>query len=105
MEITSAKRVIELSKDNRRILVTLWDGDKISSCVTEETKEAPAQSRCETCQGDDEFCNQYVEHLRGQGYQVNEVELGELEIEESLPEFLKKRQPTMDDEERYFTEP
>jgi len=91
MDTTKAKRVFELSRDNKKILVALWSNDKISSCVTEQTEAAP-KSRCESCEGDDELCEQYISHLRDQGYQATEVELGELATEESLPEFLKARQ-------------
>lgn len=109
MDITKAKRVIELSKDNRKILLTLWEGDKISSCVTEESPEILAKKqRCESCEGDEEVCNDYINHLKEQGYQATEIELGELEIEESLPAFLKTRggTPTPDAAaERYFTPP
>ena len=93
MDITKAKRVVELSKDNRKILLTLWDGGKISSCVTEESPEFPAKKqRCESCEGDEEVCNDYINHLKENGYQAVEVELGELEIEESLPKFLEERE-------------
>lgn len=102
MDITKAKKVVELSKDNRTILVTLWDGDKISSCVTEEPPSVPPPENgseilqapkqyCESCQGDEALCNEFVEHLKAQGYQATEVHLGELGIEESLPRFLEER--------------
>ena len=87
MDITKARKVVKLSKDNKEILVTLWEGDKISSCVTEETKQ-----RCETCQGDEGLCGEYINHLREQGYQAAEIEVGELGIEESLPRFLEERE-------------
>ena len=87
MDITKARKVVELSKDNTKILVTLWEGDRISSCVTEETKQ-----RCETCQGDEGLCSEYINHLRGQGYQATEIEVGELGVEESLPQFLEERE-------------
>jgi len=99
MDITKAKKVFELSKDNKKILVTLWDGDKISSCVTEEpsptsTLEFPppaAKQYCETCQCDDKTCQEWIDHLKEKGYQATEVKLGELELEESLPKFLEER--------------
>ena len=100
MGITKAKKVIELSKDNKKILVTLWEGDKISSCVTEEpsptsTLEFPppvAKQYCETCQCDDETCQEWINHLKEKGYQATEIKLGELELEESLPKFLEERE-------------
>jgi len=99
VDITKAKKVFELSKDNKKILVTLWEGDKISSCVTEEppptsTLEAPppaAKQYCETCQCDDETCLEWINHLKEKGYQATEIKLGELELEESLPKFLEER--------------
>lgn len=87
MDITKAKKVYELSKDNRKILVTLWGENQISSCVEEEKKQY-----CETCQGNEELCRDYVEHLKNRGYSANEIELGELEVEESLPRFLEERE-------------
>ena len=100
MDITKAKKVFELSKDNKKILVTLWDGDKISSCVTEEppptsTLEFPppaAKQYCETCQCDDKTCQEWIDHLKEKGYQATEIKLGELELEESLPKFLEERE-------------
>ena len=100
VDITKAKKVIELSKDNRKILVTLYEGGQVSSCVTEEpppteSLEFPtpgAKQYCETCQCDDETCQQWLEHLKEKGYQATEIELGELELEESLPKFLEQRE-------------
>ena len=97
--ITKAKKVFELSKDNKKILVTLYEGGQVSSCVTEEppptsSLEFPppaAKQYCETCQCNDETCQEYVEHLKGKGYQATEIELGELALEESLPKFLEER--------------
>jgi len=99
VDITKAKKVFELSKDNKKILVTLWEGDKISSCVTEEppptsSLEFPppvAKQYCETCQCDDKTCQEWINHLKEKGYQTTEVKLGELELEESLPKFLEER--------------
>ena len=87
MAITKAKKLIELEKDGRKILVTLYEGGQVSSCVEEETKRY-----CETCECDDETCQEWVEHLKAKGYQATEIELGELEIEESLPKFLAQRE-------------
>jgi len=87
MDISKAKKLVELEKDNRKILVTLYEGGQISSCIEEEAKKY-----CESCQGDDELCRDYVEHLKSQGYQATEIELGELELEESLPKFLEQRE-------------
>lgn len=87
MDITKAKKVVELTKEGKKILVTLWEGDKISSCI----EEAETQT-CETCQGDDQLCEEYINHLKERGYQATEVELGELGIEESLPQFLEERE-------------
>lgn len=87
MDLTKAKRVVELEKEGRKILVTLWEGDKITSCVTEEQTQT-----CQTCQGDDQLCNEFVDYLKEKGYEASEVELGELEVEESLPRFLEQRE-------------
>lgn len=100
MDIRKAKKFIELSKDNRKILVTLYEGGQVSSCVTEEppptsSLEFPppaAKQYCETCQCNDETCQEYIEHLKSQGYGATEIELGELEATESLPKFLKERE-------------
>lgn len=86
MDISKAKKVVELEKDGRKILVTLYEGGQVSSCVEEETKKY-----CETCQCDDETCQEWVEHLKKKGYQATEIELGELEAAESLPKFLEER--------------
>lgn len=99
-DITKAKKVFELSKDNKKILVTLYEGGQVSSCVTEEppptsSPEFPppaAKQYCETCQCDDETCQEWVESLKAKGYQSTEIELGELGLEESLPKFLEKRE-------------
>ena len=88
MDISKARRVIELEKEGHTILVTLWEGDRISSCATGDTK---AQS-CETCQGDEEMCNRWVDHLKEKGYQATEIELAELPVEDSLPRFLEERE-------------
>lgn len=86
MDITKAKKVFELKRDDRKILVTLWEGDKISSCVEEENTQ-----KCESCEGNEELCQEYINHLKEQGYEAREVALGELELEESLPRFLERR--------------
>jgi len=86
MDITKAKRVVELSKDNKRILLTTWESGLISSCTEEEAKQS-----CETCQCDDAICQEYIEHLKSQGYKATEIELGGLESEESLPRFLQQK--------------
>ena len=100
MDITKAKKVIELEKEGRKILITLYEGGQVSSCVTEEPPptsilEFPppaAKQYCETCQCDDETCEEWINHLKEKGYQATEIELGELELEESLPKFLEERQ-------------
>jgi len=113
VDITKAKKVFELSKDNKKILVTLWEGDKISSCVTEEppptsTVEFPppaAKQYCETCQCDDKTCQEWIDHLKQKGYQATEIKLGELELEESLPKFLEQREITVKPEITAEVEP
>ena len=90
MDISKARKFVELTKDNRKVLVTLYEGGQISSCIEEE-----ARKYCETCQGNDELCQDYVEHLKSRGYQATEIELGELELEESLPRFLEEREITV----------
>ena len=85
--VTPAKKLIELTKDNKKILVTIFEGGQISSCVQDEHKQY-----CETCQCDDETCEEWIEHLKGKGYSATEVKLGELEMEESLPKFLEERE-------------
>ncbi len=89
MDISKAKKLIELEKGDLKILITLWEGDQISSCVTGEDNKKPY---CESCQGGEELCQDYVEHLKSQGYEATEIELGELELEESLPKFLLQRE-------------
>lgn len=89
MDIIKAKKVVELTKDNRKILVTVYEGGQVSSCIEDEAKKY-----CETCQADDELCQEWIEHLKSQGYQATEFELGELELEESLPKFLEEREVT-----------
>ncbi|GAH61621.1 unnamed protein product [marine sediment metagenome] len=98
MDITKARKVVELTKGNRKILVTIYEGGQISSCVTEEPPPteslefppvAPKQY-CETCLCDDETCQEWIDHLKGKGYQATEIELGD-ELEESLPRFLEER--------------
>ncbi len=100
MDISKAKKVVELTKGDRKILVTIYEGGQVSSCVTEEppptnTLEFPPMATkqyCETCQCDDELCREWIDHLKEKGYQATEIELGEPELEESLPKFLEQRQ-------------
>lgn len=88
MDITKARRVVELTKNDKKILVTLWEGDKISSCVEEVGARA---QRCETCEGDAQLCQDYIEHLKSQGYQPTEVLVSEIGVEQSLPKFLEEK--------------
>jgi len=87
VDISKALKLIELEKEGRKVLIALYEGGQISSCV-----EAGAKKYCETCQADDETCQEWIEHLKSQGYQATEIELGELELEESLPKFLEQRE-------------
>jgi len=87
MDISKARRLVELEKEGRKILLTLWEGNLISSCIEEKEKKY-----CETCQCDDEICQEYIDHLKSQGYGATEVILGELEAAESLPKFLEERE-------------
>ena len=86
MDISKAKKVTELTKGDRKILITVYEGGQVSSCI-----EAEAKKYCETCQADDETCQEWIEHLKSQGYEATEIEVGELEPEESLPKFLEDR--------------
>ena len=86
MDVSKARRLVELEKDGRKVLLTLWEGNQISSCVEEKEKKF-----CETCQCDDEVCQEYIDHLKGQGYGATEIQLGELGAAESLPKFLEER--------------
>jgi len=88
MDITKARKLVKLTKEDREILVTLWDGDKISSCMIEEDRK----QTCETCQGDEECCRSWIEHLKEKGYRATEIELGEIGLEESLPRFLEEKE-------------
>ena len=90
MDITKARKVIELEKEGRKILVTLYEGGQVSSCVEEETRRY-----CETCLCNDELCQEWIESLKQKGYEATEIELGELEIDESLPKFLQERETTV----------
>lgn len=90
MDISKAKKLIELTKGDRKILVTVYEGGQVSSCI-----EAEAKKYCETCQADDETCQEWIEHLKERGYEASEIELGELELEESLPKFLEQREVTI----------
>lgn len=87
MDITKAKKLVELTKGDRKILVTVYEGGQVSSCIEGESKKY-----CETCQADDELCQEWIEHLKEKGYEATEFELGELELEESLPKFLEERE-------------
>ena len=100
MDISKAKKVVELTKGDRKILVTVYEGGQVSSCI-----EAEAKKYCETCQADDELCQQWIEHLKGKGYQATEIELGELGLEESLPKFLEQREVTVKPEVVAVVEP
>ncbi|MBA7680425.1 hypothetical protein ES703_88741 [subsurface metagenome] len=100
MDISKAKRLIELEKGGRKVLVTIYEGGQVSSCIEDEAKKY-----CETCQCDDELCQEWIEHLKSQGYQATEIELGELELEESLPKFLKQREITIKPEVVAVVEP
>ena len=91
MDITKAKKLVELEKDGRKVLLTLWEGDQISTCVEDQQKKY-----CESCQGDEGLCLEYIEDMKARGYQATEVELGELELEESLPKFLQEREITVE---------
>ena len=88
MDISKAKKLVELTKGDRKILVTVYEGGQVSSCIEDEAKK----KYCETCQADDETCREWIDHLKGKGYQATEIELGELELEESLPKFLEERE-------------
>ena len=83
---TRAKKVVELSKGEKKILVALWENNQISTCITQETKQY-----CETCQANDELCQQWLEHLQEKGYTATEIELEEVEPDESLPRFMEER--------------
>ncbi len=84
---TKAKKLVELTRGDRKILVTIYEGGQVSSCI-----ETEAKKYCETCQCDDELCQQWLEHLKEKGYEATEFELGELDLEESLPKFLEERE-------------
>ena len=91
MDISKAKKLVELIKGDRKILVTVYEGGQVSSCIEDEAKK----SYCETCQADDELCQQWIEHLKEKGYEATEIELGELDLEASLPRFLEEREVTV----------
>jgi len=93
MDITKARRLVKLSKEGREVLVTLWD-DKISTCVVEDEKQY-----CESCQGDEAICSDFINYLKEKGYEATEVALGELGDEESLPKFLEERAAATSEEE------
>ena len=80
------KKVVELIKDDSKILITVLEGDQVASCVEEETKKY-----CEACQCDEGMCDEWIEHLKSKGYQATEVRLGEMDGGESLPRFLEDR--------------
>ncbi|MBA7621903.1 hypothetical protein ES703_29273 [subsurface metagenome] len=90
MAIAKAKRLIELEKEGRKVLVTIYEGGQVSSCIEDEAKKY-----CETCQCDDETCSQWIDYLKQRGYEATEIELGELELEESLPKFLQQKEITV----------
>jgi len=100
MDISKAKKVTELTKGDRKILVTVYEGGQVSSCIEVETKKY-----CETCQADDELCQEWIEHLKSQGYEATEIELGELGLEESLPKFIEQREVTVKPEVVAVVEP
>jgi len=87
VDITKARKLVELTKGDRKILITVYEGGQVSSCIEDEAKKY-----CETCQADDETCQQWIEHLKEKGYEATEIELGELELEESLPKFIELRE-------------
>ncbi|MBW2675275.1 MAG: hypothetical protein JRD89_17995 [Deltaproteobacteria bacterium] len=58
-----ARKIFELSKEGKRIIVTLWEDNKLSSCIT----EAVGETSCETCQGDEQLCQEYIDYLKGKG--------------------------------------
>ena len=87
MDIKKAKRLIELKRDDRRIVVTQFENE-VSSCVIEAEK----RQRCETCVADDKDCNEWLDYLRGQGYEVKEIDLADTEVQESLSRFMAERQ-------------
>jgi len=91
MDISKAKKLVELTKGDRKILVTVYEGGQVSSCIEDET----AKKYCETCQADDETCQEWINHLKEKGYEATEIEIGELAIEESLPKFLEERGVTV----------
>jgi len=90
MDISKARRLVELEKDGVKMLVTLWDKDNISCCTT----AAEQKQTCESCQGDAELCNDYVEHLKSKGFSATEIEIGG-DLEESLPRFFAEREGTI----------
>ncbi|MBA7480226.1 hypothetical protein ES707_15675 [subsurface metagenome] len=81
------KRVVELTKADTRILVTVLEGDQVASCVEEKSKKY-----CEACQCNEGACNEWIEHLKSKGYQATEVGLKEMDVDESLPKFLEERE-------------
>lgn len=87
MDIKKAKRLIELRRDDRRIVVTQFENE-VSSCVIEAEK----RQRCETCAANDEACNAWLDHLKEQGYEVKEIDLADTEVQESLSRFMAERQ-------------
>ena len=96
MDIKEAKRIIELAKGNTKILVALFERGQVTSCIIEDKK----RQFCQSCEADDELCNQYIEHLKERGYTATEIELDEIEPEESLPKFMESRLeilPTIDE--------
>ena len=90
MDITKARRVIKLTKEDsdREILVTVWDNDRLSSCVVEDEK----RQSCQSCDANDELCQEWLGYLQGKGYTASEIELEEAEPDESLPKFMERRE-------------
>lgn len=86
MDITKAKKVVELEKEGKKVLVALWEGDKITSCVTDQVRQS-----CEACDGNEEVVQEYINHLKEQGYRATELVLPMVEAEESLPKFVQER--------------
>ena len=89
MGIERARRVVRLTKEDspKEVLVTMWEGGRLSSCVVDEG----VRQSCQACEGDDALCSEWLDYLKQRGYTATEVELGDGETEESLPRFLEGR--------------
>lgn len=89
MSIERARRVVRLTKEDspKEVLVTMWEGGRISSCVVDEG----VRQSCQACEGDEALCSEWLDYLQQKGYTATEVELQEGEPEESLPRFLAGR--------------